>query len=513
MEKLSVNGIKPRAGLKGLPTTEDPFSKFNDASDIGKLSGISDDSRNELHKKAMGSGAGSAAIHEIQGSPFGYQAFDIVEPPYSLETLAKLYDRSVHHHAAVDAKISNVVGLGYKLIESRKTKLDLEDMADDDDEKRKKFRRKLNRNRESVLLDIESWSEDETLTQVLTKVWADYETMGNGYLEVARKADGTIGYIGHIQAHTLRIRRKRDGFVQIVGNQVQFFANYSPKHKTDRPSNPLGGGRPSELIHFKKYSPASGYYGVPSIVSAESAIAGANYATQYNLDFFRNRAEPRNVIIVKGASMTPETEAKIVEFFSDIRGENHRSIVVPLPADTETNKVSFEIQKVGGGIEDSSFKNYRKANLEDVLMAHRVPINKVSVGEGLSLAVARDADKTFKENVCRPVQEIVEKQLNRIVSELTQQFTLKLEETSLTDENTQSQIDERRIKTGTDTPNEQRAARGLPAVEGGDTLYDMNKKSGTTVNPNRERDAQRSAGATDSIGEGRNPKGEGRVVE
>jgi hypothetical protein len=91
---------------------------------------------------------------------------------------------------------------------------------------------------------------------------------------------------------------------------------------------------------------------------------------------------------------------------------------------------------------------------------------------------------------------------------------LKLNELTLTDENTQSQIDERRIKTGTEVANEQRARRGLPAIKGGDERVDPNaaaKKALADAKANRQRDAQRSAAATDTSGEGRNPKGEGRT--
>ena len=51
-------------------------------------------------------------------------------------------------------------------------------------------------------------------------------------------------------------------------------------------------------------------------------------------------------------------------------------------------------------------------------MAHRVPINKIGTPEGVNLAVARDADKTFREQVCRPAQMNLEKKLNKIVEEI-----------------------------------------------------------------------------------------------
>ncbi len=54
-----------------------------------------------------------------------------------------------------------------------------------------------------------------------------------------------------------------------------------------------------------------------------------------------------------------------------------------------------------------------------------------------------NADKTFKEQVCRPAQMILEKKLNKIFEEKTDALTLKFNELTLTDEDTQSKIDER----------------------------------------------------------------------
>ena len=44
----------------------------------------------------------------------GYGLFDVITPPYNLYELASYYDTSFANHAAIDAKVENVVGLGYK---------------------------------------------------------------------------------------------------------------------------------------------------------------------------------------------------------------------------------------------------------------------------------------------------------------------------------------------------------------------------------------------------------------
>lgn len=477
---------------------------------------------NELRKARTGAdGTASKQIDDAREIT-GYDAFGVVHPPHSLESFARIYELSAPHYAAVNAKVANIVGLGYTLVESPKTKRASE--AIEDQARLKRTRQRLDLAREEIYEQIEDWNVEETFTEVLSKVWRDYEVTGNGYLEIGRKRDGSIGYVGHVPAQSIRVRRKRDGFVQISANKAQFFANFGAggaDPETGRikvPSNPIADDRPNELLHIKKHSPANSYYGIPDIVAAQQAVAGNEFAARFNLDYFENKAVPRHVITLKGANLSASSQAELLRFFeTGLKGQNHRSLFIPLPADDGNNKVEFKIEAVEAGTQDSSFNNYYKSNTNLILMAHRVPITKVSIADSASLAIARDADKTFKEQICAPEQKNFEKKLNRLIKETTDAFVFKLNEMTLTDEDTQSKIDERRIKTGTETPNEQRARRGLPAIKGGDELVDLNAKDKIAqqkaeMTTTRERDSERSAAASDSAGEARQPKGDGRAV-
>lgn len=468
-------------------------------------------------------GAESKQIHEKEWLS-GYDTFEVVVPPENLDHLAQLYTlpSAAPHYAAVNAKVANIVGLGYRLVETPKTKRALEAAQESGEKKAKTLRRKLDEQREDIQEELEKFNEEDSFTEILTKVWRDYEVTGNGYLEVGRKKNGDIGYLGHIPSTTMRIRRRRDGFVQLSGFDAQFFAHYGAGRDKDtgrpqRVNNPLNpNSKTNEVIHFKKYSPTSGYYGLPDILAAQSAIAGNEFSARYNLDYFENKAVPRYAIILKGATLSQNAEASLLSFFeASLKGQNHRSIYIPLPGDTPDQKVDLKLEAIEAGIQDSSFNNYRKANLNDILMAHRVPISKISTGDGGSLAIARDADKTFKEQVCGPEQKIAEKKLSGPIRELTDSFDIKFNEMTLTDEDTQSKIDERGVKNGWLLPNEVRANKGLSGIQGGNERVDPNakaKQDAANANATRERDAERSAGATDSAGEARNPKGEGRTT-
>jgi len=498
----------------GSDDSQDAFAV--PASEIQKLNGFSPNVKRktsrQIQKYQRGQEGVSSKKNEVE-ILMGYDITGTITPPYNLDYLAKIYEISSPHFAAINAKASNIVGLGYDFVESRETKERLSELADNPDALTR-FRRKLERLKEGLADTLEEMNEEDTFTETLTKMYIDYETTGNGYLEVGRKVNGEIGFIGHIPSTTMRVRQDRDGFVQLVGNKIVFFRNFQDADT----QNPIGtDSRPNEVIHIKKYSPTNSYYGVPDIIPAKTALAGDEFSARFNLDYFENKAVPRYIITVKGATLSRDAERKLLEFFqTNLKSKNHRSLYIPLPADEDGNKVEFKMEPVEAGIQDSSFNQYRKLNRDEILIAHRVPISKIGLPEGVSLAAARDSDKTFKEQVARPAQRNLEKKLNRLIAEFTDAFKFKFNELTLTDEDTQSKIDERYLRMQVIVPNEVRARLGLPGLPEGDDPILLSPQAraeqAVRATGNRLRDRERSANQTDNAGEGRNAQGEGRTA-
>jgi PBSX family phage portal protein len=494
----------------------DPFKI--EGEDLKKVIGLSPAFRRkmsrDLQKRFTGIEGTGTQQNLLQQAVTGYAMFDLVQPVYNLEYLSKIYEISPYNYAAINAKVANIVGLGYEFVESKKAMEALDNIEDSTQLNR--ARRKMDRIRQQLEIWLEDVNEEETFVETLVKVYTDLEATGNGFIEIGRTTSGNIGYIGHIPAKTMRVRRLRDGFIQLLYGKAVFFRNFGDMET----ENPIAGqeDRPNEIIHLKKYTPMNNYYGIPDIVASQNAMAGNEFAGKYNLDYFENKAVPRYIITVKGAKLSPESERKLLEFFQvGLKGKNHRSLYVPLPADSSDSKVEFKMEPVEANIQDSSFNNYRKANRDEILLSHRVPINKIGVPEGVSLASARDADKMFKEQVCRPAQDILEKKLNRIIAEKTDVLILHFNELTLTDEDTQSKIDERYLRMQVITPNEVRIRKGMIPIDGGDEVIQLKpqqaaEQTAQAMN-SRARTQERDSNSPDISGEARNPKGEGRVTD
>ena len=384
-EETLVNGVRlPKNSAKtALIQEQDDFKKSSD--ELLSLSGLSQNFKRNAKRKMEKSlvtvggqiveadnnqySGDEASSKQIIPDKYGYGIFDVVEPQYNQYALAKIYELSAPNYAAINAKVANIVGLGYDLLPSSTVMQRMEDAANPEELSR--MRKNISRAKIRLTEWLESRNDDDSLTATLMKVYIDVESTGNGYIEIGRKSNGEIGYIGHIPAPTMRVRRLRDGFVQIVSGRAVYFRNFQDQET----KNPITTDqRPNEIIHIKSYTPTNTYYGAPAIVAAKNAMAGNEFASRFNIEYFVNKAVPRYIFWVKGAKLSPEAEERLFEFFqSSVKGQNHRTVIVPIPADTPDRKVEMKMEAVENSIQDSSFNNYRKGYVNEILMVHRTP--------------------------------------------------------------------------------------------------------------------------------------------
>jgi len=523
-----------QASLNTQPTREnqfashDPFNKSWD--DLKNFAGIDNNFKRRAARnlnKAVatedpryldsananptGQDSGSKAINPGTVYRNGYGLFDVITPPYNMYELANFYDTNFANHAAIDAKVENVVGLGYRFDITDRTMLSFE--LSDDQDRVARARNRIERAKIELRDWLESLNDDDSFTTIMEKVYTDLQATGNGFIEVGRTVSGEIGYVGHIPATTVRVRRLRDGYLQIIGQKLVYFRNFGGTNPNPVTADP----RPNEIIHLKQYSPLNTFYGIPDILAAMPSLIGDQLASQYNIDYFENKAVPRYVITVKGAKLSADAEDKMFRFLqTGLKSQSHRTLYIPLPGDTDNNKVEFKMEPIENGIQEGSFKEYRKQNRDDILIAHQVPISKLGGADSAAIAAAISQDRTFKEQVSRPAQKYLEKIVNKIIKEKTDILELKFNELTLTDEIAQSQIIERYVKTQVITPNEAREMLDMPQRSDGDEPFVMSPRQATDARANlagnRERDAERTNNNSDSPTtiSGRNAQGEGR---
>ena len=381
---------------------------------------------------------GSRVLPDSGWTPLYDQGW-VVEPPYDLELLAGLYETNAVNKACVDAKAGSVAGLGYRLARTDGNGSE--------------------RDRERALGLLEGRSSGTCFMDLIHGICLDMESVGNGYIEVTRDSSGAIDGLYRVPATTVRISPDRQRLAQVIDGRQQWFHAYS--YGLAIPGDGL-----TEIIHFRKQSPASSHYGVPDIVAALGAAAGDRAAKEYNLDFFEHNAVPRMAIIVEGSQMTDDLMRQIQHFMeNEIRGKGHKTLVLDVPG--HDVKVRIEPLTVGAQ-DDAAFLAYRKANRDEIMMAHRVPPSKITVVENANLSNSRDQDKTFREQVVRPEQRRIEHRLNRILSSDlgVRGWEFRFVEMDLEEERDQAEIARVYAGIGAWSVDEIRARQGLSPLEG-----------------------------------------------
>lgn len=367
------------------------------------------------------------------------------EPPYDVDALAELYETNATHKACTDAKVTNIVGLGYRFVERVK---------DPDPSELERLEWLFTR-----------CNPDMTFTDIMRHVWTDVEALGNGYLEVTRDAAGEVDGFYHMPGTTVRVKADRSGSVQIREGKKRHFKRLGD---TEPKRDPETGEIQNEVMQFRKYTPQSSFYGVPDIVAALSAAVGDKAAREYNIDFFEHNAVPRMAVIVEGTQVSDEVMAAIRQFMeTEIKGKPHKTLVLDVPG--ENVKVRLEpLGQLGG--EDAAFLAYRKANRDEIMMVHRVPPSKITVVENANLANSRDQDKTFREQVVRPEQRRIEHQINHMVRDelAIDAWEFCFVEMDIGEAREEAELARTYASIGAWTVNEVRVRQGMAPIPGGD---------------------------------------------
>lgn len=464
VEVDNISSTHTKGAMDEVKVVVNEPDMFKEGVDLARQTKVMKNKAYRLKKRYMEGKSGVQSKYLDSELVNGYGLFDVVEPPYNLEVLASLFEENAIHNAAVLARTMNTVGLGYQWEDTTASRKRIE-RATGKENSLQRLRDELQKEEDKLNQLFDDFNIDDTFTDTLIKVWIDYLTMGNGYIEVGRNKNGSIGYVGHIPAACVRVRRARDGYVQRSSTKYVYFRNFQDL-KTADPINQ--DPNPNEIIHLKQYTPTNTYYGVPSAVSAISAIIGDKFAKEYNIDYFENKSIPRYAIILKGANLSQKSKNEVINYFrNEIKGNSHGTLFVPLPA-TLGRDVDIKFEALENTTQDGSFDKYRKSNRDEITVANRTPAPKLGIYDNANLAVSRDADKTFKNQVVAPDQKSIEKRVNRIVSEFSSAKKFKFAEIDLIDDDIRSRIWDRYLRTEVITPNEVRQKIGLTAREGGD---------------------------------------------
>jgi capsid portal protein len=394
---------------------------------------------------------------------------DAIEPPVSLDALARLSQTNSLRRAIIDAIARNTVGLGYAIQPAEASERDVSDASPESKEIRAKLEACAARD---VRLDSPSF------TELLMAVKTDEEEVGNGYIEVSRNAQtGLIDGLFHAPGKRMRRLKTRDGWMllgmsQTTDDAVRFW-NFGDKAEYDEQGNPIGirGGRATrnEILPFRIYTSESRDYGLPRDASMALDYVGDKLAAESNISFFDSSGTPPTVLFVQGEAtndgsqirfrVPQQTVDRIAGILRSDGGHRHRVAIVPLPAGADVKDV-----KLGQISEkDMGFTQYRKDNAGRQLGAFRLSPIFVSSVDDSGRYTAEVQRSISLEQVFDPEQTRYEVRLhNTIVKDLGHpDFTIVFKRLAVENDASRRDSAEKAAEVGAITRREYRKAHGM----------------------------------------------------
>lgn len=339
--------------------------------------------------------------------------------PFNFELVGRFQEANVHHARSIHSKVSATVGLGFQT-PNDKVKKDAkltgippmpEDLPPEGDIAR--------------IDTILSPLCDISFQDLLNDVCEDYWQTGNGYIEVVRDGERISG-LHHIPSRECYVvieddRHKRhfliEGAEDATGRRV--FACFGDKEdmisrlNAGGLSTNLSPGRiepdqVSEVIHFRRPTSLSRWYGYPDWLSAVASIELAQCVTQHEYDFFLNRGVPEFMLFILGSKLSKGDRDKIDQAMKATIGlaNQHKSMLVNLAGES---KVQLEKLAMESKSDGSQFSSLSETLALQIVSAHGVPPLLAGIQIPGKLGAANEmvqAMQAFQTLVIEPAQRL-----------------------------------------------------------------------------------------------------------
>lgn len=327
--------------------------------------------------------------------------------PFNFQAAALFKMFNVHQSACIEAKVACIVGLGFrrepvmetipgKPAVARDPELGVAPEPATPDMEAPKVDMLTGRPMlapRSIVAEVLDPLCVVSFQDVLTDAVEDREITGNGYIEVSRNKAGKITGLFHCPARDVHVVVEEDGMFHYEvcssdGTSLnKKFAKFGDLKRLRRvfpqPTPQRGRGRPkdgeappppdlSELIHLRRSTSFSRYYGYPDWLSAVLSIELAQCSHQYLYDFFLNRGVPEMLIVLRGAKAVP---SEWEEFKTNLQNhiglkKSHKTMAIQLSGENsalDVHKLAME------GKTDGLFAELADVLAMEIVSAHGVP--------------------------------------------------------------------------------------------------------------------------------------------
>jgi len=168
-----------------------------------------------------------------------------------------------------------------------------------------------------------------------------------------------------------------------------------------------------QVLHFKTFNSIDPWYGASPLLSGSTELATDWYASQYQINFFKNGAMPTKIFQVEGLGSVENMKEWLEKWYLSYGGVKQAH---------KTAFVNENVKELSSGptMHDMEFNVLRKFSREYILGLYRVPPMLAGVFEYANYANAREQRKSFWLDGMAPRE-------NQMLSVLDQILLLRFE--------------------------------------------------------------------------------------
>lgn len=361
-------------------------------------------------------------------------ASTVIAPPYEMQTIATVFERSNILRQCIEAYVTNICKFGLRVIPiTENTKID---------EKEKEVLESF----------IQSANTEESLVTVKSKEVYDFEKYGYGYFEVVRNARKVPTLLRHVKSYTMRIcsrdeelipvtvevarggsrssvteyRRFRKYVQSVSGRQTYFKEFGDPRDMDYRDGRYASRDTPvpkdflaTEILHEKQYSEDA--YGIPRWISQMPSILGSRESEEVNLRYFEDNTIPPIMMTVAGGRLTRQSFQNLNKLLTEQGiGRDRQNQIILIEAVPETvgledkGTVQIKIDKLTDARpSDGLFKDYDSSNIDKVRSAFRIPSVVIGRADQVNFATASTSLYIAETQVFEPERAVHDEFLNK----------------------------------------------------------------------------------------------------
>ena len=426
---------------------------------------------------------------------------EVVTPPYPPELMAKFLEVDETHFRACRAKTMDAVGRGWSLEPA--TRDDGGDL--DPSDQTEAVKKQIDAEKLRVKEFIEDANQYCHFEGVLESAAMDNESIGWAAIEVVRSRDMRIRGIAHVPASRVRVLRSWKGFVEITGPQkkvyYQPFGNkvvnmdgdpYNPRKDGDlSPSNnkirwamiDKNTGSPTsdfmksanELLWVPRTHPNTIYYGKTDVLPALGHLLTNVNIRDFMLQFFEHNTVPQYAIVIEGAKMSPDVQEAISKYFSsEVKGNAHKTLIIPVPSIGGEVRVRFE--RLSSESREGSFQETRKNGAQGIMVAHGTPPAILGIAEAANLGSGKGLSQAeiYKDRIVTPSQIKWARTINRLLrlGLGVKMLSINFDPLDIRDYEAEMKVHTGYLEKGCLTINQLREMVGIgDPIEGGDRAF------------------------------------------